>query len=168
MNGLRVVSMLVVCAALQGCGLFGGKEEPPPPPPPTRVALKIEAAADINPDASGQGAPLQLRIYELRGTSAFDGADFFAIYDHDQASLGADLASKKELVLKPGEGRMLMLEPAAGSQYVAAFAAYRQLDDARWRASIPIIEHRTTVVDIKISGTRMTMEVAPVAPLPAR
>lgn len=168
MNGLRVVTMLVVLAALSGCGLFGGKEEPPPPPPPTRVALKIEAAADINPDAAGQGSPLQFRIYELRGLSAFDGADFFGIYDRDQATLGADLASKKELVLRPGESKLLMLEPAAGSKYIAGFAAYRQLDDARWRASIPIVDHRTTVVDVKISGTRMTMELPPVAPLPGR
>jgi type VI secretion system protein VasD len=168
MKGVRIFTVAVALAALSGCGLFGSKEEPPPPPQPTRVALKIEAAPDINPDSNGQGAPLQLRIYELRGLSGFDSADFFDIYDKEQAALGADLATKRELVLRPGEIKMLMLEPGADSKFVGAFAAYRQLDDAKWRASIPVVEHRTTVVDIKISGTRMTMEVPPVAPLPAR
>jgi len=167
MRSLLGVMVALAVVVLQGCGLFGAKvEPPPPPPPPTRVALRIVAAPDINPDGTGQAAPVQLRIYELRGASAFESADFFSIYDKDQAALGADLAGKKELLIRPGEGKMLMLEPGPDVKYLGAFAAYRRLEDARWRADLPIIEHRTTVVEVRISGTQLSLEVPPVAPLP--
>ena len=152
--------------SLSACAWFSNKPAVPIMPAPTRVAVTIKAGQDVNPDAQGHGSPLELRLYELRGASTFQSADFFAIYEKDQATLGADMAAKKDLVIQPGDKKVLMLEPAAGTQYVGVFAAYRQLDNARWRAVTPIVAQRTGVVEIKLDGTRMSLETPAVAPLP--
>jgi type VI secretion system protein VasD len=162
----RHVVLLAMTIPLAACGLFGASEPVMPPvAAPTRVALTIEAAPDINPDNEGRGAPVQLRIYELRGSAAFESSDFFAIYDKDQATLGADLASRKDLLLRPGDRKILMLEPGAGSQFVGIFAAYRQLENARWRVSTPIIPARTKLVEVRIRGTQLSLETPAAAPL---
>ena len=148
---------------LFGCSSTPEKE---PPPPPTRIDLQVEAGADVNPDSNGQGAPLQLRIYELKGVAAFNAADFFAIYDKDQATLGADLVSKKELILKPGETKSLMLDAESATQAVGFVAAYRKLDDAIWRASVPVAEHQTITVRVTVKANQLAVEQKP-APTPA-
>ncbi|QSA96413.1 type VI secretion system lipoprotein TssJ [Methylococcus sp. EFPC2] len=164
MNVNRALAYLSLAAALSGCGLFAAKDEPPPPPPPTRVELKIDVAGNINPGADGQPAPLLLRVYELKGLSAFNSADFFALYDKEQATLGADWSRKQEFLLKPGEQRTLSLEPEADVQFIGVFAAYRQLDTALWRASAPVKPHQTVPLELKISGTQLNLKAVEAAP----
>jgi type VI secretion system protein VasD len=167
MNLCRATFLFFLTALLLGC--FGGKDQPPPPPPAaplavapppiprTRVELRVEAAADVNPNAHGSGAPVVLRIYELKGLSSFNGADFFALYDKDQASLGGDLARKRELLLRPGEKQTLILEPEEGTAYFAALAAFRNLNSSRWRVSAPILPHQTNIYELKLGGTQMSV-----------
>ena len=171
MSVYRAVLLLFLAASLLGC--FGGKEEPPPvaavaappPPPPkpapTRVELRVEALGDVNPSVHGTGAPVVVRIYELKGLAGFNGADFFALYDKDQASLGGDLAGKREVLLRPGEKQTLLLEPADGTGFFAALAAFRNLDSARWRVSAPIPAHLNSVFELKLGGTQMTLTALP-------
>lgn len=157
MNVRCVLPSILLSTTLGGCGLFGAKEESPPPPPPTRVELKIDAAGDLNPDGEGHASPLLLRVYELKEISAFNSADFFALYDKEQAVLAGDLARKREFLLKPGEKQTLNLEPAADTRFVALFAAFRRLDTAQWRASSPIVAQKTTMLEAKVQGTALTL-----------
>jgi len=177
MSLCRATLLLFLASLLLGC--FGGKDEPPPaavaaapppapaPIPPTRIELRIEAMGDVNPNAHGAGAPVVLRIYELKGLSGFNGVDFFALYDKDQASLGGDLAGKRELLLRPGEKQTLLIEPADGTGFFGALAAFRKLDSARWRVSAPITPHQTGIYELKLGGTQMTLTGVPVPPSPA-
>lgn len=168
MNVCRATFLFFLTTLLLGC--FGGKDQPPPPPqavapvvvapppiPHTRVELRVEASGDVNPNAHGSGAPVVLRIYELKGLSSFNGADFFALYDKDQASLGGDLARKRELLLRPGEKQTLILEPEEGTAYFAALAAFRNLNSSRWRVSAPILPHQTNIYELKLGGTQMSV-----------
>ncbi|WP_043089206.1 type VI secretion system lipoprotein TssJ, partial [Pseudomonas aeruginosa] len=79
----------------------------PPETPPTRVVIWLHAAPNLNPSAAGQAAPLRLRLYELKKDTAFGRADYFALTDNAQSTLGGDLVEQDEFLLRPGEERRI-------------------------------------------------------------
>jgi type VI secretion system protein VasD len=164
-----------VCLVLVSCGLFAPKPPPPAPvqqapqpPPPTQATLKIEAAGDINANAAGQASPLLVRVYELKGLANFNGADFFALYEKDAQVLGPELARKQEFVLKPGESRVLAVQPAPETQFIALFAAFRRLDAARWRVAVPLQPHRSQSLEARIQGSQLSLEASKSEPAKGR
>jgi len=151
---------ICVLALLQACS-----SPPPAPPvaapePPMIVNLKISSAANVNADASGAGAPVMLRIYQLREASAFNSADFFSLFDKDQATLSADMARKQELLIKPNDQQTVSLQLDPDIKTLGVFAAFRQLDTAQWRATLPVAAHQTSSVAIKLQGNEVRIEPA--------
>lgn len=161
--------LILVHLFLQACS-----SPPPPPPvaepePPTIVNLKIISAADVNADASGAGAPVMLRIYQLREASGFGSADFFSLFDKDQATLATDMARKQELLIKPNDQQTLSLQLEPEIKALGFFAAFRQLDTAQWRAALPVTAHQTHAVEIKLQGNEVRVEpVKPVEKEPSK
>ncbi|RYZ11997.1 MAG: type VI secretion system lipoprotein TssJ [Comamonadaceae bacterium] len=100
----------------------------------TTVALTLVAEADANPDARGRASPLTVRVYVLKSPGLFEGADFFSLFEKDQATLGAEMLQREEMLLRPGESRKLPLTLSADAKALGFMAAYRDLDRARWRA----------------------------------
>jgi type VI secretion system protein VasD len=117
---------LVSVACLVAC-----KSAPPKPP---IVKLSITAAADVNPDAQNRASPVVVRVYQLKDDAAFKDADFFALYDKEQATLAAALGSRQEFELAPGEHRLIDFEVALDTRFIGVAAAYRDLRNAEWRA----------------------------------
>lgn len=142
--------------------LLGCASEPPvePPPPPTIVNLEIVASDDLNADSNGNGAPVMMRIYELSGASNFNATDFFALFNDDSAALGADLERKQDFLLKPGETKKLSIKPDNEVSSLGFFAAFRQLDTARWRAIVSVQPHQTQNYLIKLVDNQLTVERA--------
>ena len=99
----------------------------------TPVALTLTAAADANPDARGRASPLTVRVYALKSPGPFEAADFFSLFDKDQATLGAELVQREELLLRPGESRKLDMTLPPDAKAIGVLAAYRDLDRSRWR-----------------------------------
>ncbi len=131
-----------------GCG---SKPPPPPaPPPPTRIVAELAAAADLNPNPLNQPAPLQLRIYELKTPGAFERADFFTLYEQEKTVLGADLLAQDQLLIKPGEVRRLERTLQAETRYLGFLAAYREIDQAQWRAIVAVPPNQTTTVKVDL------------------
>lgn len=107
-------------------------------PKPTQVSGGITASATVNPSVSKRPSPLLVRVYELKTANAFNAADFVSLYQRDQAELGADVVSREEMTLQPGEKRPYSKTLAADTRFIAVFAAYRDLEHARWRAVVPV------------------------------
>lgn len=147
---------------LQACGSAPPAPPAPVPEPPTVVNLKISSAANLNADAIGAGAPVMLRIYQLRETSAFNSADFFSLFDKDQATLSAEMARKQELLIKPNDHLSLSLQLEPDIKTLGIFAAFRLLDNAQWRAMLPVTAHQTQTAEIKLQGN--TVRVEPLQP----
>ncbi len=120
-------ALLVACAA-----------PPPPPPKVTSVAGSIEAAAQLNPSANRRPSPMLLRIYELKSAAAFNSADFMALYQADQATLGAEMIGREELMLSPGDARPYSKTLDAETRFIGVVGAYRDLERATWRALVPV------------------------------
>lgn len=153
MKGILLYAMLGVL--VMGCA---SDPEIPPPPPPTIVNLQVEASDNLNADINGNGAPVMLKIYELREPSSFNAADFFALYDNEQVTLSADLVRKQNLLLKPGETKKLTLKPDDDVASLGFFAAFRQLDTAQWRALTDVMPHQTQEYRVKLIDNRLMVE----------
>lgn len=154
----------LVCAA---CG-----KAPPPAPPAapvtiaapadapakaTRATMTLVAAADINPNDSARPSPVVVRIYQLRADAAFTGADFLAVFDAEEKTLGAELITRDEFVLKPSERRTLDVVLTPETRFVGALAAFRDFRRSEWRAIIPAPRSGLTV---SLEGTRVTLSAA--------
>lgn len=149
----RVGFGLLLVWAVAACGTSA--------PKPTRVEGAIAAAAGLNPSVNDRPSPLLLRIYELRSPTAFNQADFMALYEADQATLAADLVLREELMLQPGESRPFNKQLAAETRYIGVVAAYRNLERATWRAVVPVTLHRTQRFNVRADSLVLSATIAP-------
>jgi len=133
---------------------------PPPPPPPTVVLGQVITGANVNPDVNGRPSPVVVRIYDLKSISAFDSAEFFSLWDKDQATLGPEMISREEYLMTPGEQKRFERAPTDGSglSYLGVVAAFRDLEHARWRAAVAVPHNRTTRVIVTVNGHDVAVE----------
>lgn len=129
-----------VVGAIMGKPPEAKAAQPPAAPPrvavvPARVIdVTIAGDAAMNVDAQGLASPVLLRVYLLKGTTTFQGADFFSLFERDQATLGGDLLAREEMHLRPGQSLSFSRELTADARAIAVFAAFRDLERSRWRA----------------------------------
>lgn len=161
-SALRVVLPAVAAAVLAACSK---PVVAPPKPEPTVVTPTLAAAPRINIDARGRPTPVVLRVYLLKNASAFEGADFFSLFDREQQVLGDAVLAREEIVLKPGETRTLDARDAEGARVVGVLAAFREVDRAVWRATVPVVPNRGNLVTIRVEDDRISL-AATLAPLP--
>lgn len=143
-----LAAMLAALLTLAGCATSSSQR-------PVQVRAQLSSAADINPDASKRASPLVVRVYELRNDAAFNGADFFALYEREKQTLGDSLIAREEYVLQPGAKRELRLSIARDTRFLGVIAAYRDISAARWRALAKA--PRKTMGDV-FSRDRVTIE----------
>ena len=141
--------------------VFACASPPPPPPKPTVVTATFVAKENINPDARGRPSPVVVRLYELKAVAAFNGGDFFSIYDKETATLGGDLVAREEFTLRPGEQRTLTRTLQNDTRTLAVVAAFRDLERAQWRAVTAVPLNQTTPVTITFDDKRVIIAVRP-------
>jgi type VI secretion system protein VasD len=128
-------------------------------PKPSIATITVAASPDSNPDADGRPSPVVVRVYQLKENVAFNGADFFALYDDEQKVLGAALVNRAEYMLKPSEKRTLELEVSPDARFVGAVAAFRDIRNARWRAVVPVTsDDETVTVGVERDQIRLSVE----------
>jgi type VI secretion system protein VasD len=154
--GLGAAVTAALLATLAGCA-------PPPPPPPTTVALTLAASADANANAAGQGTPVQVRVYQLASATGFGNAEFFQLFNQDQATLGADLVKRDDFFLAPGQSKTSALTPTDQVKVLGVFAAYQNFQQATWRATTMIPAHQATAITVSVGKTGVTVTAAPAA-----
>jgi len=166
--GLGAASALLAgCSMLDKLPLIGSAKKPPPapppaasPPPPQLVDVALEAAAGLNPDTSGRPSPVAVRLYQLKSASKFANADFFALFDHDTALLGADLLAREDLDIAPAANRTIVLERAKDARQFAVLAAYRDVDSARWRAVVDVWPANVKRFDVRLDTLGVAVTAA--------
>ena len=99
----------------------------------TRLVMDIEASATTNPDASLRPSPIKVRIYELKDAGTFAEADYFSLDTADKVTLAADMLSKDEFILRPGEKRRIERKSHAQTTAIGVIAGYRDLPNTGWR-----------------------------------
>ncbi len=130
-------------ALATGCASSPAPTPTPAPPivvpsEPVTLAVTVVARDDVNPDVRGRPSPLAVRIMELRTTSGFDVADFFSLYERDQATLGPELMAREQFVLQPGGTQGYTRKANGETRFLGVLAAYRDLERSVWRVAAPI------------------------------
>jgi type VI secretion system protein VasD len=144
-------AILLSCA---GCAkLFG--------PRATVLEIDLRASAGLNPDAAGRASPLRLRFYELKSISVFNSADFFSLYDRDKDVLGADIVVREEIQVEPGMQKSFTRKPGPDTKFIAVLAPYRDLDHARWRATMEVPANKTTQIELKLDALAVSLAPPP-------
>ncbi len=136
---------------LQGCGA------PPPPPPPAVLDLTVIAGKDQNPEANGQAAPVSVHLYQLAATGSFEGAEVFALSEHEAATLGADLLQSEAFVFSPGETRVLKRTLKPGVQFLGVAVFFRDIDRAKWRVFAPVAASGPTALTLATAGLQVKL-----------
>lgn len=155
----RAAAMACLAAwFLAGCG------SAPKPPKPTSVVGNIVAAAQLNPTAARQPRPLVVRIYELKSTAAFATADFMSLYQGDQAAIGAEMVSREEMTLQPGQTIPYKKTLSPDTRFIGVVAAYRDLEHATWRTVVAVQPAQEQKLTIQAGELVLSATVAAMAP----
>ena len=81
------------------------------------------------------------------------------LFEKDQSLLGGDVAVREEFVLSPGESKSIRREVGADSKFVAVMAAFRDLERATWRVSIPLDLSRDNAIAVRLEAS--TVQLSP-------
>lgn len=146
-----IATLMVVAMALviSGCGTT---------PSPTTASLDLQASDDVNPDRNGRPSPILVRVYELRSAGVIEGSDFFSLLEDDSTVLGADLLSRWEYQLEPGQVEQLNFEAQPNARYIGIVAAYRDIEHARWRALQALETQQDNPLDVRVGRNEVSIE----------
>lgn len=121
--------------------------------------LSVVASADLNADGRNRAAPVVMRVYQLRSTTAFLAADFFSLFDREQAALGPELLAREELQLRPSDTQRLSREAAPGARAIGVIVAYRDLERSNWRAVVPLPDPDPAVLRIPGKAAEVPLRI---------
>lgn len=107
-------------------------------PKPVKVKSDISAVEGLNPDHQGRPSPVKIIVFQLASADAFANADFFSLFDPESGVLGGDELARTELLLQPGETRRWEPEFSDETLFVGVIAAFRDIENAQWRASVAL------------------------------
>lgn len=147
---------LFAAVVLSGCATTMSRE-----PKASRLTFSAVGAANLNPDSSGNASPLVIRIYALRDLTEFNVADYFALYDRDEEVLAQDLVKRDEIIIEPGQTLTLDREFPPEMRFVGVLAAFREVGQAKWRASTDIWPGTNGVLIIRADDDAISLELEP-------
>lgn len=116
---------------------------------------RINADPTLNPDKLSRPSPVLLRFYELVEREAFEAADYVSLNKDDKTTLGADMVMREDLIIQPGEERILRKGLSPKTKYIAVMAEYLEIDKATWRA---VLEVKQPTVK-KVSFNRVAIKL---------
>ena len=111
---------------------------------PVPYAISFTADAQVNPDTNGRPSPIQITVYELKSASTFKARDYFALQSNPQAALGAELLNTDQIILQPGQTEVIKHAGSVDAGAIGIVASYRDLEDSRWRLTVPLPEAKNT------------------------
>jgi type VI secretion system protein VasD len=141
----------------------GCKGKPPPKPPPPVVVVSMRAKADVNPGPDGKASPIVLRLYQLKADAAFGNADYFPLFDDEKKVLGADLVSREEQELLPGQTLSFEIPFDPQTRFIGLAGGYHDIGVSSWRtiAPAPGSKGKSVHVMAVAERTRVSVSVAP-------
>ena len=142
--------LLLACgiALAVGCGSS---------PPLLRGTITVDS--NVNPDRAGRPSPIVVRVYELKSVAAFNGADFFALFDSEQAALSGELVGREEFQLQPAETRQYQRQLQPETKFIGVVGAFRDLEQARWRQTAPVPKKSKPTITIGLQARAVAVTV---------
>ncbi|MDR1397824.1 MAG: type VI secretion system lipoprotein TssJ [Desulfarculales bacterium] len=145
---MKTVSLFL---CLMACILVGAGCSSP------RFDIEIASQPNLNPDNSGRPSPVLIKVYELSSDLSFKQADFLAMFEKPVQTLGSDLIAADELILLPGEAKIIAYEPTERTHFVGLLAGFRQIERAQWRALVAIDPEKANRICIELNDTAISL-----------
>ena|SRR5690554_3185183 len=143
--------VLTICVAmLAGCAST---------PKPENIGIQISATSDVNPDLQGRPSPVILHVIELNSEEQFNRLDYMSLTQPSGAALGQDLLGKTRLILSPGDSKQLPLELHAQTSFIGLVAGFRDIDNAIWRTTVPVVQGKTKGVNVALAKQSITTSI---------
>ncbi len=139
----HLIAAALAQLTLSACSVSG--------PASTDVALSITGSTDMN-----GGAPAQVKVYYLKGTSQFRSADFFTVFDAPEATLGDALVQVQTFGLAPGRTVTDAKSFAEAPSAVGVVAAFRDIN-GQFLAVKPLTPGVPNPVTVTLSGNRVVI-----------
>ena len=153
----RVVVMLAAVSMLGACGMFGSSA-----PKETTLELTLAAGNQLNPNAQRRASPVVVRVFDLKTPAGFDAATYDGLFEHDRETLAADLVTRDDFTLNPGDGKKLPERKLAPETKVIGIAVgFRDLERAVWRASVPVKPNAKNRISVALDGVTVIATVVP-------
>lgn len=136
---------------------------------PAYDKITLYANKNVNPDANNRPSPIQVKIYELAARTTFDNLDFHGAFVNGNTLLSDELISEEAFVIQPNETLTHKVVLDKTATHIAIIAAYRNIDEARWKHIYPIkyygyynhtIELTHDALEVKKSERQNTSEDA--------
>ena len=130
------------------------------------VELHFHAISGLNPGTAGQPAPVRVRIFELKNAATFSRADYFALADRAQSTLGLDLLDQDEVVIQPGQQLSIQRDLDPATRQIGLLVGYRELDRAQWRTvlTVPARQYTEYQISLDVRAVRADVVVPPSSP----
>lgn len=103
---------------------------------PATLTIKAQGAAGMNRGPDGADRPVTLNIIQMRGSSAFDGSDYFALQDPSTA-LGAELVRVDQIVLAPGGSASKVITIQPDTTVIGITGGFRDPAGKQFRVKTP-------------------------------
>ena len=118
---------------------------------PTSAQLSITGASSMN-----GGAPARVKVYYLNAQDTFSSADFFAVFDQPEQTLGADLVAVDEFQLAPGRTVTDLKSFGTPPAAIGVVAAFRDVGGT-FSAVKPLVPNAPNPVQITLAGNTVTI-----------
>jgi type VI secretion system protein VasD len=128
------------------------------------IEATLVGGPDLNPNLEGRASPVVVRVFELRQTASFLAADYAALFEHAQRTLGGDLVAQEEFVLRPGEIRHHDRTGGPEANALGLAAAFRTLDENAWRLTVPLAPRVHNLLLIDFDANRIRLPSLPTKP----
>ncbi|MGF1877599.1 type VI secretion system lipoprotein TssJ [Photobacterium frigidiphilum] len=149
MNRLIIVVMITL---LSGCSFWGQEDITP------QLFLKIKAASNINPNVEGKPSPIEIRVYQLSDSQAFEQAEFIQLYNDAQGVLKAEVLLTRELAsLLPGEERNEAFPLASEAKYIGVIAGFADYREAKNKAIYQPMVLGSSAINIVLDGINLSI-----------
>lgn len=133
----RFCRSVALLAWVSGCGSAPppAPSAPPKPCPSIAPTLAITATSEANAVASGEGRPLQVRIYQLKSDARLRAASFEDVRQNDAKVLEGELVSVEEQTIFPGKSLQVSVTPKPEAHYLALVGLFREPKGKDWLLS---------------------------------
>jgi type VI secretion system protein VasD len=135
---LRLISFFSVAAVSVGMFGCGGAPAPAAPPSPAKpcaalpLTLSLTATQRSNALSSGEGRPVQVRVYQLKSDARLRTASFEDVWQADAKALEGEVVSTEQHTIFPGEKKSIAVAPKPDAAFIGVVALFREPQGKDW------------------------------------
>ena len=132
---LRTRLILLLSIFAVACGGSAPAAAPPEaakPCPALPLTLALAASPRSNALASGEGRPVQVRVYQLKSDARLRTASFEDVWQSDTKVLEGEVVSSEQHTIFPGSKQTITVAPKPDANFVGLVALFREPQGKDW------------------------------------